>query len=335
MATLRDLRKRIKSVKNTQKITRAMKMVAASKLRRAQMAILAARPYALRMDEVLNNVVKKADLESHPLLAYRVPRKVELLVLTSNRGLCGSFNSNILRTADQFLKDGASKYESVRVSAIGRKSKEFFERRGENLIGYYDGVSEKPNYEQAAGIAQDLANRFKDGNTDAVYLLYNEFKSAIAQNVTLYELLPMRPLDGWEERAAALVGELGVATKDGQRVAGRGQDLENMRGADAEWDAPSPALEAAIEDGYEHLFEPDRDAVLDALLPQHLAVQIWRALLESSAAEHGARMSAMDAASRNATDVIDRLTVSFNRARQAAITTELVEIVSGAAALEG
>ena len=308
-----------------------MKMVAASKLRRAQNQILAARPYALRMDDVLQNLVKKTDLESHPLLSFREPRRVELLVLTSNRGLCGGFNSNILRAADRFIAEHQNQYESIRVSTIGRKGKEYFDRKAQDIAAYYEGASANPSVSEATSIAEDLASRFKSGQTDAVYLLYNEFKSAISQNVRLYELHPIRPLDDWDS-SRTKVGELASVSGDRRAVAGQKADLAAMEGADAEW-TTSPAIDVE-SDGFEHVFEPDRDSILDALLPQHLAIQIYRALLESTAAEHGARMSAMDAASRNAKDVIERLTISMNRARQASITTELVEIVSGAQALE-
>lgn len=332
MATLRDLRKRIKAVKNTEKITKAMKMVAASKLRRAQMAILAARPYAVRMNEVLEHLVSTGDLDAHPLLAFRKPRRVQLVVMTSNRGLCGSFNANIIRSAERFLRENAETYDEIRIATIGRKAREHFTRRGFELDATYDGVLDQPDYEQSALIATDLAKRFRGGNLDAVYLLYNEFKSAIAQNVSLYQLLPLKPLEGWEDDPAVRIGELASVSGDPRTVAGHRDQIDDDTGG-PDWH-PSEKLEVD-QAGFEHTYEPSREEVLDALLPQHLAVQIWRAVLESTAAEHGARMSAMDAASRNAKDVIERLTVSMNRARQAAITTELVEIVSGAQALAG
>lgn len=332
MATLRDLRKRLKAVKNTQKITKAMKMVAASKLRRAQLAIIQARPYALRMDEVLAHIVERTDIDSHPLLAYRIPKRVELVVLSANRGLCGGFNSTILRAAEQFIANNQAVYSHIGVATIGKKAKDHFLRRGTKLDASYDGLGDKPTYEAAANIAIDLSTRFRKGELDAVYLLYNEFKSAISQKLTVHQLLPIRPLDGWQDNSALVrIGELAAISGNVNAAPGRTTDLENIEGGDIEWE-PSARLDVD-DSGFEHVFEPNRADILDALLPQHLAVQIWRALLESTAAEHGARMSAMDAASRNAKDVIERLTLSTNRARQASITTELVEIVSGAAAL--
>ncbi|MCK6552693.1 ATP synthase F1 subunit gamma [Myxococcota bacterium] len=334
MATLRDLRKRLKAVKNTEKITKAMKMVAASKLRRAQNAILRARPYALRMNDVLQHIVSRADLQSHPLLAYRKPHRVELVILTSNRGLCGSFNSNIIRAAERFLAENKSKYDEIRVATIGKKGRDHFQRKGVKLYGTYEGVLDKLEFEKAVEIASDLSTRFRNGELDAVFLLYNEFKSAIAQKVVVTELLPLTPLAGWEENPAVRVGELAAISGNQAAVAGResGISVDQIAEPEAQW-TPSEVLEVQHE-GYEHLFEPSREAVLDTLLPQHLAVQIWRALLESTAAEHGARMSAMDAASRNAKEMIGKLTLNMNRVRQASITKELMEIVSGAEALK-
>jgi F-type H+-transporting ATPase subunit gamma len=332
MATLRDLRKRLKAVKNTEKITKAMKMVAASKLRRAQMAILQARPYALHMDDVLKHIVTTTGASAHPLLAFRVPRHVEIVVMSSNRGLCGSFNSNIIRTAERWMASDGKKFSDLRVSAIGRKAREHFTRKRVPLAHEWEDVWERMSFERANEIADGLASSFTKHDLDAVYLLYNEFKSAISQKVTLVQLLPIRPLEGWEENPSVKVGELAAVSGDVRAVAGRtGEMGMGEMGAGFE---DSPVLE--VEDaGFEHLYEPTRNAVLDTLLPQHLAVQIWRAMLESTAAEHGARMSAMDAASRNAKELIGKLTLKTNRARQAAITTELMEIVSGAEALKG
>jgi F-type H+-transporting ATPase subunit gamma len=331
MATLRDLRKRLKAVKNTEKITKAMKMVAASKLRRAQNAILQARPYAIRMDEVLQHIVSTTDVSAHPLLAYRVPRRVELVVMSSNRGLCGSFNSNILRTAERWMAGEGKKFEEVRVAAIGRKARDHFKRKNQKLSHTWDEVWDRLSFERANEIADVLANIFQKAQLDAVYLLYNEFKSAISQKVVLVQLLPIRPLENWEEKAAVKIGELAAVSGNVEAVAGRGADLVLDTGD--EWRPSVSLVEADV--GFEHVYEPSRTAVLDNLLPQHLGMQIWRALLESSAAEHGARMSAMDAASRNAKELIGKLTLKMNRARQAAITTELMEIVSGAEALKG
>jgi F-type H+-transporting ATPase subunit gamma len=333
MATLRDLRKRLKAVKNTQKITKAMKMVSASKLRRAQSAILRARPYALRMNDVLQHIVSHADLQSHPLLAYRKPRRVELVVLTSNRGLCGSFNSNIVRAAERFLNENASKYDEIRVATIGKKARDHFQRKGTKLYGNYEGVLDRLDFEQASVIATDLSNRFRTGELDAIFLLYNEFKSAISQRVVVVNLLPIKPIEGWDENPAVRIGDLATFSGNTMAMAGADGDVAAVDIVDTDW-KPSEALEVATE-GYEHIYEPSKAGVLDQLLPQHLAVQIWRSLLESSAAEHGARMSAMDAASRNAKEMMQKLTLTANRMRQASITKELMEIVSGAESLKG
>jgi F-type H+-transporting ATPase subunit gamma len=334
MATLRDLRKRLKAVKSTEKITKAMKMVAASKLKRAQDQIMQARPYAVRMNEVLEHLVSRADTAGHPLLVARVPRRIELLVVSSDRGLCGGFNSNIIRTGERFLAENTERYDEIRISSIGRKARDHFRRRGKKIHADYEGVFSDLRFERASDIATDLSSRFRVGEIDAVYVLYNEFKSAISQKVVLKQLLPVIPLEGWEDNPRVRVGELASVSGNVAAVAGRGSDTSVPEAG--EWSAPELSEELEYStDGYEHIFEPDRSSVLDELLPQHLAVQIWRALLESMAAEHGARMSAMDAASRNAKDMIGKLGLKLNRARQAAITTELMEIVSGAESLKG
>ena len=334
MATLRELRKRLKAVKSTEKITKAMKMVAASKLRKAQDAITQARPYAMRMADVLQHLVSRADLHAHPLLAARKPHRIELMVLTSDRGLCGSFNSNIIRTAERYLKEHGEEYDEIRLSSIGKKARDHFQRKGHDIYANYEGVFGDMRYERASNIATDLSSRFRSGEVDAVYLLYNEFKSAISQAVVLQQLLPILPLEDWQEDPNVRVGELAAISGDVRAVAGRTEtDVEMPTEEPPTW-TPSEELEVH-HDGFEHLYEPNRGAVLDTLLPEALPVQVWRALLESTAAEHGARMSAMDAASRNAKEMIDKLVLRINRARQATITTELMEIVSGAEALKG
>jgi F-type H+-transporting ATPase subunit gamma len=289
MPSLRDIRRRIGSVRNTQQITKAMKMVAAAKLRRAQDAILRARPYAEKVDEVLAQVATRAAREAHPLLQKREPRHVELVLMTSDRGLCGGFNANILRRAQRFYNENRDRYARIEFSTIGRKGKEYSARRGIPSRKDYVGIFEDLRYERAKEIADELVAHYTTEKLDAVFLLYNEFKSAITQRVSLVQLLPIEPRAGVEEDALLPV---------------------------------------------DYLYEPSRTAVLESLLPRHLAMQVWRALLESQASEHGARMSAMDSASRNAADMIDRLTLYANRVRQAAITKELMEIVSGAEALK-
>jgi F-type H+-transporting ATPase subunit gamma len=332
MPSVRNLRKRLKAVRSTQKITKAMKMVSASKLKRAQDAILQARPYALRMSEVLQHLLSRADLVGHPLLTGRVAKRVELLILSSDRGLAGSFNTNIIRAAERFIAENSSKFEEIKISTIGRKARDHFRRKGRKIHADYEGVTGKPSYERADEIASDLATRFRTGESDAVYLLYNEFKSAISQRVVILPLLPLVPIEEWTDKPGVRVGELAAFGQDPRAVAGQTMDI-SVPEQKTEWRAPE-ILEAFTE-GYEHIFEPNRGAVLDALLPLYLAVQVWRAILESTAAEHGARMSAMDAASRNAKEMIERLTLTMNRARQAAITKELMEIIGGAEALKG
>jgi F-type H+-transporting ATPase subunit gamma len=295
MASLRTIRGRIKSVKNTQKITKAMKMVATAKLRRAQDAAVRARPYAELIDDMLSRLAASSEAH-HPLLDKRHRprgqgvRRVEVLILTSDRGLCGGFNSNIVRKLQRFLVDSADQYDAITVSTIGRRGREFAKKRGIEVRRDHAGILGKLVYKHAQTVSDDLVEQFTSGHLDAVYLLYNKFQSAMVQKVTLTQLLPIRPSEAATEKAAAA--------------------------------------------GSDFLFEPSKDELLKALLPKHLAMQIWRAMLESEASEHGARMAAMDSATKNAKEMIARLTLQYNRARQAAITKELMEIVSGAEALK-
>jgi F-type H+-transporting ATPase subunit gamma len=287
MASLKTIRGRIRSVKNTQKITKAMKMVAAAKLRRAQEAILAARPFADKLGEVLAGVAERTDIASHPLLAQRPIEKVELLVMTSDRGLCGGFNSNILRRAERFLYEGRDTYAQIEVSTVGRKAHDYFAKRKAKLRHDYADLFDDLTYPVAQQIADEMAGFFVEAKLDAVFLLYNEFASAISQKVTLIQLLPLP--------------------------------------------APQTSAKASPVD---FLYEPSAAGVLEKLLPRALGVKIFRALLESQAAEQAARMNAMENASNNASEMIDKLTLLANRTRQAAITKELMEIVSGAEALK-
>jgi len=296
VASLRIIRTRIRSVRNTQKITKAMKMVAAAKLRRAQDAVLRARPYAQLIDEMLASLARAradADLPPHPLMAVRPPRRVELVLMTSDRGLCGGFNSNIIRRGQRFLVEEGARFERIQFSTVGRRGRDFARKRGIETRKDYIGFFGRLRYAQAREVATDLIQAYETDELDAVYLLYNEFKSAIVQQISLVQLLPLQP----RAQASRAPGEKGFITP-------------------------------------EHLFEPSRPEVLQALIPRFLAMQIWRALLESEASEHGARMTAMDSATKNASDMIGRLTLDYNRARQAAITKELMEIVSGAEALK-
>jgi F-type H+-transporting ATPase subunit gamma len=289
--SLRDIRTRIGSVKNTRQITKAMKMVAAAKLRRAQDAITRARPYAVLLEQALGRIATRAAAEghaTHPLLASRPVRKVELVLLTSDRGLAGAFNSNVNRRALRFMTESADVYEEIVISTMGRKARDFFRARKAPIRKDYAGIHQNANYEKAAEIAREMSERFLSGEIDAVFLCYNEFRSAISQNVVVRQLLP----------------------------------IETAAGAEA----------AAT--GYDFLYEPSRRQLLEELVPKHLAIQVWRALLDSAASEHGARMTAMESATKNAEDMIAALTLQYNRARQAYVTKELMEIVSGAEALK-
>lgn len=287
MPSLKALRKRIATVRSTQKITKAMKMVAAAKLRRAQEAAERARPYSEKVGEIFGAVVADLEGAAHPLLARRDEQRIELVVVTSDRGLCGGYNSNLLRKAEAFIREHPGK--QIVVTTVGRKALEFFRRRGAKLAGETTEVMSRPIIESARAIAHDVTQRFADDKTDAVYLLYSRFRSAASQIPTITPLLPVgRP----------------EATADG----------------------PPPV---------EYIFEPPRAELLAALLPRYIETLLMQALLESIASEQGARMTAMENATNNASDMMDRLTLSMNRARQATITTELMEIVSGAEALKG
>lgn len=289
MANLRAIRKRISSVKSTQQITRAMKMVSAAKLRRAQDGINAARPYARKMREVVTAVAGRAGSDAHPLLTSREAKKLALLVVTSDRGLCGSFNSGLTRAVHRFLNEHRGRYEEITLFVVGRKGRDFFRRREipirKELLGVLGSVSRH----HAETIANDLVGGFLAGEFDEVQIAFNEFRSAISQVVRFEKMFPI-------------------------------------------------ALESSGETGgdeVDYLYEPSREAILASLLPKYVETMIFRVLLESVAGEHGARMTAMDSATNNSVDMIARLTLQMNRARQATITTELTEIVSGAEALKG
>jgi len=299
MANVRDYRTRIRSVKSTQQITRAMKMVAAAKLRRAQERILAARPYARKMLEVLSSLAARANPEKHPLLVRRPEEKVLLVVVAADKGLCGSFNTNIVNRARAVLDDlaapGGSPARTVQVDIIGRKARDWFRRRQYPVRRVQVDLFRDVTLEDARGIATDLIERFSSGEIDAVSLVYNEFKSVIQQRVVVEPLLPI-------PRATFGPGAFEAA------------------------DAAAPALE-------DYIYEPDQEALFAALLPKHVMIQVHRVLLESAAAEHGARMTAMENATRNAGEMIDSLTLQMNKIRQASITKEILEVVSGAEAL--
>jgi F-type H+-transporting ATPase subunit gamma len=278
-----DIRRRIRSVKNTQQITKAMKMVAAAKLRRAQDRMFAARPYAGGLRTVLASVAARVDITRHPLLQPREEeKKILLIVVTADKGLCGAFNTNIIRAAQNAILDG--RWESVELLPIGRKGNDFFKRRTTPIRRQATQVFQALSLDTARDIATKITEDFISGEIDAVYVIYNEFKSIIAQNVKLERLLPIeRPTE-------------------------------------------APANEI------DYIYEPGPEQILNDLLPKHIEFQLYRILLESAAAEQGARMTAMESATKNASDMISSLTLSYNRIRQAAITKEIIEIVSGAAA---
>ncbi len=293
MASLRDLRRKIQGVKNIAKITAAMKLVAAAKLRRAQTAILSARPYAQKLEEILSLLVATSAEELiHPLLLKREQiRNVLVVVITADRGLCGSFNTNVFRKFLAFLEEQQSgaKPESVEVIAVGKRAVDYFSKRNFPLRSAHPGIFQRLDYIHAQSIGKQVTEGFIDEEFDEVYLIYNQFISVMRQQVVQYKLLPIEPV----------------------------------------------TLPEASSEHREYIFEPSQDRVLDALLPKHLNMQIWRALLESNAAEQAARMVAMDNATNNANELIRALQLTYNKTRQATITKELLEIVSGAEALKG
>ncbi len=299
MASLRDIRKRVRSFKSTQQITKAMKMVSAAKLRRAQEALMATRPYSAALERLLRDVASRHGDVTHPLLIPRPqPKRVEVVVLSSDRGLAGAFNSNVLRRVSRFLYEKGPANDAVQLSTVGRKGFDFFRRRGLKIRKDYLGLLSRMKYQAAAQLASDISEEFLSGRVDEVYICFNSFVSAISQRVEFIRILPLEGLV-----------PLGVApeTQDPTAPGARSTDFE---------------------------YEPSAERVLDQLLPHVWSLRIWRALLESVASEHAARMAAMDSATNNASDAIDRLSLLYNRTRQAAITKELMEIVSGAEALK-
>ncbi len=285
MATLGAIKRRINSVKSTQKITRSMYMVAAARLRRAQDNIIKARPYAYRLRETLSHVARLVDRQSHPLLLKREVKRIGFVIVTADRGLCGAFNSNIIRHTKKVL-DEYKDYENSLI-CIGRKSRDHFKKHDFNVIGEYKDFFNDLSFDNAQSIINQITNLYLDEKLDKVVLIYNEFKSAVQQTLITEDLLPLEP----------------------------------------------PDVESGKTD-IDYIYEPDPEAILNALIPLNLNIQMWRVLLESFAAEQGARMTAMDSATENAAEMIDKLTLIFNRTRQAAITKEISEIVGGAEALK-
>ena len=287
MATLHDIKRRIGSVQSTQKITKAMKMVAASKLKRAQEAITTARPYALRMRSLVNNIALRADLATHPLMAPGSQNgKVSLIVITSDRGLCGAFNSNIVNAAQAHIQETFSE-KTVELTLVGKKGAELLQKRHDHIRQVYTDIDALGTAREASTtIIQDVLQGFVNDEVEAVYCLYNKFNSAINQEVTLEKMLPFEP---------------------------------------------TPLAEG--ERSTDYLYEPPEEAMFAELLTRHMNIQMHRMHCESNASEHGARMTAMESATTNAGDMIESLTLQYNRARQSAITTELIEVISGAEAL--
>jgi len=285
MANVLDIRRRIRSVRNTQQITKAMKMVSAAKLRRAQERVLSARPYANKILAVLNSLVTRSENKKHPLLEERGDEHIQLVVVTADKGLCGAFNTNIIKAAQAFVDENQDKQLSL--NCVGRKGRDFFRKRPTPLARAFINIFSKLEYANAKAIAGELMEEFAAKKLDAIYLVYNEFKSVVQQRIRVERLLPIQRL--------------------------------------------KPSLEETLID---YIYEQPPEEIFNDLIPKHVEVQVYRALLESAAAEHGARMTAMDAATNNALEMIDFLTLTMNRARQAGITREIIEIVGGAAALE-
>jgi F-type H+-transporting ATPase subunit gamma len=287
MPSLIDLRRRIRAVKSTQQITKAMKMIAASRLRRAQERVVAARPFAHRMLKVLNGLVSRVEQDTHPLLRVTAPpdSRPLLIVISADRGLCGSFNSNIIKAAGQFIVKEGQQHE-IALGLVGRKGRDFFRRRGFDVRYEAVGIFQRLSFADAAALADAAIEEFTSGRASSVYLVYNEFKSVMSQRVVVERLLPIPRLEG----------------------------------------------EAAAGPTTEYMYEPTPAEIFKDLLPRHVQVQVYRALLESNAAFFAAQMTAMDAATRNSAEMLDNLTLYMNKVRQAAITREIIEVVSGAAA---
>jgi len=285
MPNILDIRRRIRSVKNTQQITKAMKMVSAAKLRRVQERVMSARPYAQKILSVLNSLVTRSEGQTHPLLEDRGGERIQLVVITADKGLCGAFNSNIIKAAQSFI--GENRHRQLTLNCVGRKGRDFFRKGSMTVMHESVNIFARLDYSHAKQISAALMEEFTNKEVDAVYLVYNEFKSVIQQRIVVGQLLPIQKMAVSEE--ASLI---------------------------------------------DYIYEQPAGEIFSSLIPKHVEVQVYRALLESAAAEHGARMTAMDAATNNAIDLIDSLTLTMNRARQAGITREIIEIVGGAAALE-
>ena len=289
MATLRDIKRRIKAVQSTSKITKAMKMVSAAKFRKAQQRMFELRPYAERMGNILSSLAGGAEAEIHPLLAVRPRKNIEVIVITSDRGLCGAFNTNILKAGTKHIAELKKEGFEVGISCVGRKARDYFKRRNVELKSSWTGISCKISYANAQEIADEIIEKYIDETVDEVILIYNEFKSAIAQKVVIAKLLPLAPIETSEETLPV----------------------------------------------YNFIYEPTKQEIFSRLVPKNVEIQIFRALIESQASEEAARMAAMENATKSANDMISSLTLQYNKARQATITKELMDIVGGVEALKG
>ena len=285
MSSLRAIRKRIQTVKNIQQITRAMYMIAATKLRRAQQEVEATRPYAQALDETIHRLILRLERREHPLLVEREEKKAELVFFTSDRGLCGAFNENLIRFAERFLREKIEQEKEVSLVLVGRKAIDYFKKRPVKISQQYLNPDREVSFEKARNIADEIIKRYLAEEMDAVYMIYSVFHSPLVQRPTLFQLLPFKPKE-----------ELKLLT-------------------------------------VEYKYEPDEKTILDHLLPRQIRQQVFQAMLETRASELGARMSAMDLATQNAGEMIDRLTLQMNRARQEAITKELLDIITGAEAI--
>jgi F-type H+-transporting ATPase subunit gamma len=348
MPNILDIRRRIRSVTNTRQITKAMKMVSAAKLRRTQERALAARPYAQMLTNVLKSLVSRAEIYDpetgeprNPLLARRPEQNVLLIVVTGDKGLAGAFNTNILKAAMRFLE--TKKDKNVEIETIGRKGRDFLRRRYRtaeprtaesqeqaqtSIVGEQVGIFNKIDYALASELAEHVVERYSREEIDSVYLLYNEFKSVIAQRLVVEQILPIEKIGVPDVKQAEAMTEKerdqALEAAREARVGIRPPDTRDIDSAAAKF-ATAPV---------DYIYEQSPEELFRSLLPKYVAIQVFRSLQESVAAEHAARMTAMDAATNNATDMIDSLTLAMNRARQAKITKEIIEIVSGAAAAQ-
>ncbi len=363
MANVLDLRRRIRSVKNTRQITKAMKMVSAAKLRRAQEHAMQARPYAQMLTNVLESLVRRTDLYSeesgdilHPLLVEREEKNVLVVVVAGDKGFAGAFNSNIMKAAQNFIDDRRSMGQNIDIEPIGRKARDVYRKRfpeakyerteehyDNDLSTHYEtirhraqpievtgdhtGLLAKPEFGEVTKVSQSIVERYERAEIDSVYLAFNEFKSVIAQRVVVEKLLPIKKLGTHEVSASQ---EMTDEQRDAAARAAQTSGISIDQAEESEMEAEAKKFGTAEVD---YIFDQDPEQLFRNLMPRYVATQIFHALIESVAAEHAARMTAMDSATNNAGDMIDALSLTMNRVRQAAITKEIIEIVSGAAAL--